>query len=207
MGKTPLHYQISNFDCGPTTMLNAISFLFPRDQIPAEVVRNIMLYSLDTYSCSGRCGESGTSRTAMMFLSNWLNGFAEVGSLRIRTQYLSGAEASLEESGSIVTALRCRGAAVLRVMLDEWHYVLGTGVEGDMIQIFDPYYDETEEFIAPGILRAEDHPDSCNRLVPLSFFRAEEGLYSMGEVRIREAVLLFNKGTELTPEKTIEYFI
>ena len=29
--KTPLHYQISEYDCGPTTMMNAMSFLFTRE--------------------------------------------------------------------------------------------------------------------------------------------------------------------------------
>ena len=26
--KNPLHYQLSEYDCGPTTMLNAVSYLF-----------------------------------------------------------------------------------------------------------------------------------------------------------------------------------
>ena len=28
--KNPLHYQFSEYDCGPTSMQNAISFLFER---------------------------------------------------------------------------------------------------------------------------------------------------------------------------------
>ena len=35
--KNPLHYQISEYDCGPTSMLNAIIYLFDRDEIPPEV--------------------------------------------------------------------------------------------------------------------------------------------------------------------------
>ena len=30
--KNPLHYQFSEYDCGPTTMQNAISFLFEREE-------------------------------------------------------------------------------------------------------------------------------------------------------------------------------
>ena len=41
--KNPLHYQISEYDCGPTSMLNAIIYLFDRDEIPPEVIRNTML--------------------------------------------------------------------------------------------------------------------------------------------------------------------
>ncbi|MCI5659067.1 MAG: hypothetical protein MR280_00235 [Clostridium sp.] len=31
-------------------MLNAVSFLFEREQIPPELIRNIMLFSLDAFS-------------------------------------------------------------------------------------------------------------------------------------------------------------
>ena len=51
--KNPLHYQFSEYDCGPTTMQNAISFLFEREEIPPEILRNIMLYCLDCYSSDG----------------------------------------------------------------------------------------------------------------------------------------------------------
>ena len=33
--KIPLHYQVSEFDCGPTTVLNAMSYLFQREDLPA----------------------------------------------------------------------------------------------------------------------------------------------------------------------------
>ena len=48
--KIPLHYQVSEFDCGPTTVLNAMSYLFQREDLPAEIVRNIMIYCLDCYN-------------------------------------------------------------------------------------------------------------------------------------------------------------
>lgn len=57
-------YQISEYDCGPTSMLNAIIYLFDRDEIPPEVIRNTMLYCLDCYSKEGIPGKRGTSRAA-----------------------------------------------------------------------------------------------------------------------------------------------
>ncbi|MGN1165464.1 MAG: hypothetical protein ACI4S2_03430 [Lachnospiraceae bacterium] len=65
--KNPLHYQLSEYDCGPTAMLDAISFLFEREEISPVVIRNIMLYCLDCYNCEGIMGKSGTSSAAMMF--------------------------------------------------------------------------------------------------------------------------------------------
>ena len=52
--KNPLQYQISEYDCGPTSLLNALSYLFDREEIAPEVIRNILLYCLDCYSADGR---------------------------------------------------------------------------------------------------------------------------------------------------------
>ena len=54
----------------------------------------------------------------------------------------------------------------------------------------------------------EDHPCEYNRLVPAKYFNCQGcSTYALGPKADREAVLLFNSETELTPEKTIEYFI
>ena len=84
--KNPLHYQLSEYDCGPTSMLNAVSYLFQREEVPPEIIRNITLYCLDCYGADGACGKSGTSCAAMMFLSNWLNGFGTAGHLPISSR-------------------------------------------------------------------------------------------------------------------------
>ena len=59
--KNPLHYQLTEYDCGPTSLLNAVNYLFEREEIPPEIVRNIMLYCLDCYGADGVSGKSGTS--------------------------------------------------------------------------------------------------------------------------------------------------
>ena len=47
-----------------------------------------------------------------------------------------------------------------------------------------------------------------NRIIPEHYFNEEELLlYALGPKEGREAVLLRNKETVLTEEKTIEYFI
>ena len=57
--KIPLRYQITDFDCGPTSLLNGISYLFEREEIPPEIVRNIMLFCLDQYDRDGTPGKKG----------------------------------------------------------------------------------------------------------------------------------------------------
>ena len=70
--------------------LHAVSYLFPRDDIPPEIVRSIMLYCLDCFDEDGTSGKCGTSCMAMMFLSNWINGYGQTGHLPISSKYLSG---------------------------------------------------------------------------------------------------------------------
>ncbi|MBQ9168253.1 MAG: peptidase C39 [Oscillospiraceae bacterium] len=205
--KNPLHYQLTEYDCGPTSMLNAINFLFEREDIPPEILRNIMLYCLDCYGSEGSPGKSGTSCTAMMFLSHWLDGFGRTGKLPISSQYLSGKSVVLHKDSRINDALRRGGVAVVRLYYDIAHYVLLTGESNDSILMFDPYY-QTEAFPEKDIIVTLEHPFVYNRIVPMSYFNQENHeIYAMGEPDSREAVLLFNERTKLTAEKTIEYFI
>ena len=186
--KNPLRYQLSEYDCGPTSMLNALAFLFEREDIPPEAVRNIMLYCLDCYGSDGVSGKSGTSCAAMMFLSNWLNGFGKNSRLR--------------------DALRCGGAAVVRLHFDGEHYVTLTGIdENDIVRVFDPYYLD-QPLDTDSVQMVYDHPCEYNRLVPRPCFEREtHEVYALGEIDTREAILLFNDQTRLTAENTIEYMI
>ena len=205
--KTPLHYQLSEYDCGPTSLMNAISFLFEREEIPPEVLRNIMLYSLDCYSPEGTPGKHGTSRTAMMFLAHWLDGFGKAGQLNISCSYLRASSVYLGADSRLRDALRQHGAAVVRLFYDEDHYVLLTGLEDDAVLMFDPYY-QTEPFPQADIEMIADQPFRYNRRVPITYLnQTTRSLYALGPTEEREAVLLFNGQTRLTPETTIEYFI
>lgn len=205
--KIPLHYQLSDYDCGPTAMLDAVSYLFEREEIPPEVIRNIMIYCLDCYGTDGAQGKSGTSRMAMMFLSNWLNGFGQVGKFPVSSRYLSGKSVYMGENSYINDALRRGGAVVVRLFYDEPHYVLLTGYDNGKILMFDPYY-RTEPFLQEDILLEKNEPFRYNRVVPEYYFNREElDLYALGPAEEREAVLVFNEATKLTPDKTIEYFI
>ena len=205
--KNPLHYQLSEYDCGPTCMLNAVSFLFAREDIPHEVIRNIMLYCLDRYDSEGVPGKCGTSCTAMMFLSNWLNGYGKIGRLPVSGSYLSGKSVYIGKNSLINDALHRGGAAVVLVYYEVAHYVLLTGESNGSVMMFDPYYQE-EAFPQTDIILTSEHPFNYNRIVPEAYFNREtHELYALGETDMREAVLLFNDRTKLTPEKTIEYFI
>ena len=205
--KTPLHYQMTEYDCGPISMMNAIIFLFDREQIPPDLIRNIMLYCLDGYGAEGAPGRSGTTRAAMMFLSNWLSGFGQAGRLPITTEYYTGDRVYMGQQSPITDALHRGGAVVVRLFLDEWHYVLLTGERDGMVYLFDPYY-VTEGFNDSSVVTDVDHPFAYNRILPQSMLNGEaQTLYAFAEQEGREAVVLYNTETMLTPENTIEYMI
>jgi hypothetical protein len=205
--KNPLHYQLSEYDCGPTTMLNAISYLFEREEISPEIIRNTMLYCLDCYGTEGTPGKSGTSRAAMMFLSNWLNGFGEIHELPISSRYLSGKSVHLSSESYINDALHRGGVAVVRLFYEEPHYVLLVGEKDGLVYMFDPYYRD-EPFAQADIQLIMDKPCRYNRIVPEHYFNQETTeIYALGPYEGREAVLLFNEDTVVLPEKSIEYFI
>lgn len=205
--KNPLHYQITDYDCGPTSMQNAISYLFEREEIAPEIMRNIVLYCLDCHGRDGVPGKMGTSCSAMMFLSSWLNNFGKLGLLPISSSYISEEKVYIGQSSLINDTLVRGGTVVARVFYDEWHYVLITGIRENNILLFDPYYRE-EAFDDENIKIVLDKPFEYNRIVPASYFNNDkEKLYSFAGVNTREAVLLFNDKTKITQEDTIEYFI
>lgn len=190
--KVPLSYQKSEYDCGPTTMLNALSYLFECEEIPPDIIKYIMIYTLDTFDEQGHCGKHGTSKMAMMFLSSWLNQYANMRSFPIHCEYVSGDDVCVETGGQLMTAVRQGGVAVVRLMYDCWHYVLITGECEDGVLLFDPYY-HGEPFEFKGISIVEDCPKTHNRCVDRSYFRLEgDEPFALGEKSIREAVLVFN---------------
>ena len=203
----PLRYQMTEYDCGPTSMLNAVSYLFQREEIPPEIVRSIMLYCLDCFGTDGTCGKCGTSCTAMMFLSNWINSFGQTGHLPISSRHLTGREVNFSQNGPLRDALRRGGVAVARVEFDGGHYVLLTRIQADQVCLFDPYY-RAEPFRDSALQMVAGHPAEYNRIVPIRYVEKDtQEAYAFGPVECREAVLLFNEQTMLTADKTVEYII
>ncbi|MDR2044849.1 MAG: peptidase C39 [Clostridium sp.] len=205
--KIPLQYQRTEYDCGPTSLLNAVSFLMNREEIPPDVLRYVMMYTLDSYNHKGEACKNGTSRMAMLFLSSWLNQYAKATRFPLSCEYLSGDRVRITEDSKVVEALRQGGAAVVRLLYGCEHYVTLTGFSGRRLELFDPYY-RRRPFKQEGISILTDKPHSANRSLPFEMLNQTGRLpYALGPEESREAVLLFHTGTRRTPESTIEYFL
>ena len=189
--KIPLRYQMSEYDCGPTALLDAVSYLFPRAEIPPEVIRSVMLYSLDCYGMDGTACKEGTSRMAMMYLTNWLEGFSRATQFPLTCQYVAGHSVRIDAHSHVNDALVRGGVAVVRLFYEVEHYALLTGVTGDRIRLFDPYYvKETEPaFAREGIEVTCAYPHTYNRVVP-STVRRRSCMRSVPWHRVRRCCSL-----------------
>jgi len=197
--KNLLNYQTSEYDCGPVSLINGIRYLFDREEVCPDAIKFIMLYSMDTYNEEGELCKHGTSPAAMNYIASWLNHFSCAKKFPIRCEYFSGEEVSICENGPIVNALRQGGVVILRLFLEVPHYVLLTGIKGDRILLFDPYYEEQddpdfdEEYLTDEIIFINDCPKKANRSVSIERMnRLSKGYYEMGEYACREALIMFN---------------
>ncbi len=136
----PFHYQVSEYDCVPTAILNAVSYLFNRKEIPPMVIRHIYLYCMDTVSRDARFGIGGTSKLAVRLLGNWLSSY-KVKQFSVTTDFLDKEKVSLEPGGKIHACLEEGGIVLCSMLLSskEEHYVMLTAIEDQWVYCFDSY--------------------------------------------------------------------
>lgn len=204
--KNPLSYQVTEYDCGPTSVMNAMSYLFNRDEISPDIVKNIMMYCLDGYNHKGEAYKRGTTDTAMWFVAHWLNQFGKARKFPIYCEVVSKEEVHITQNSRIVSCLQQKGAVVAKVMLGGWHFVLLTDIDDEFVYLFDPYYRQ-KPFTVEGIENIWDQPKKMNKKVRISYFNTiSRGYYSLGQEEQRECVLVYNTHTRMTMD-SIEYII
>jgi len=192
---TPLRYQLSEYDCGPTTLLNAISVLMPRKQIPPDIIKHIYTYALDGIDRRGQLGRAGTSELAMVFLANTFNQFARARRWPICCEVLAPEDIHVAAGSPLVRGLEQGAVAVARVYHGCPHYVLFTAIDSsnETLYLFDPYYDASLRERGRHMKILNDAPHRWNRRVSWSLLERENrGLYALGSRDSRECILLSN---------------
>ena len=203
--KAPLRYQITQYDCGPTSTLNALSVLFDREELQPELLNHVYTLMLDKNH--GAHHRGGTSEAAMSFFAQWLNGCHKSVGWPIEAMHLHGEEVHLSERSVIVPWVDDGGVAVVSCSFcGTDHYVLLDGFQRDVfgkidrVSLFDPLYlDEADAFSPGGKLYGlkddmsfvRDEPFFCNRSVSVRLMEAcEKCPYSLSCNTPREATLL-----------------
>jgi len=137
--KTPLDYQITEYDCGTTTLLNALRYLFKRSEISPEIFKFIMQYTLDKTNSNGESCKGGTSTYALEFLCNWLNENGLKKGMNINCKIIPSEDCSIYNK-ELEETIKAKGVAILKVYQDCEHYCLLTDLDDTYAYIFDPYY-------------------------------------------------------------------
>lgn len=190
--KVPLRFQVTEFDCGTISLLNAFSYLYDREEIPAELVKAIHKYTLDCYDENGNLGQGGTSKEAINKLTHWITRYANSHKFNVICERLEGKEVTLE---NIKKCLSSDGCVFLRCWQSCEHYVILTKMDKKYAYIFDSYYLDKREYEKDKDVKIIlNKPFTHNRKVDINRFMSESKKdFSLGEVDNRECVLINKK--------------
>ena len=187
--KIPLRFQITEFDCGTVSLQNAFSYLFEREEIPAELVKSIHRYTLDCYDEQGNLGQGGTSREAINKLTHWITRYANSKNFKVRCERLEKDEITLEK---MQECLKNNGCIFVRCWQTQEHYVIITKIDKRYAYIFDPYYLDKKEYDRDNQVKIIlNKPFTHNRRVTLKrLFSNTKKDFALGEIERRECVLI-----------------
>jgi len=191
--KIPLRFQITEFDCGTISLQNAISYLFEREDIPAELIRAIALYTLDCYDEKWELGQGGTSRESIALVTRWITEYSKTHDFGLSVTHMQWEDVAVD---TILQFLKKWWVVLYRTYLEEdEHYVIITYADPDFVYVRDPYYleesycDKDKE-----ISIIFDHLFDYNRKISLKRFESQSKKdFALGPIKWRECVLIRRK--------------
>ncbi len=188
--KVPLRYQNTEYDCGTTSFVNALAYLYDRENIPVELLKQIYRLTLDIKGPGGISGEGGTSRKHAELLADCFVEYASKNSnFDINCKILRGADVNIENMRGVFDG---SGVAIARCWQGSEHYVLITKVDDYFVYIFDPYYLDKDYYIDDEDVAMVTHEDfTHNRLVKIERLFGESGKdFSLLDGPNRSVILL-----------------
>lgn len=190
--KIPLRFQITEFDCGTVALQNAISYLYDRENVPAELVRAISIYTVNCYDERGNISDYGTSKDVMENMTVWIDKFLQQCSFGLKCQRRVGENIFFDELKQCVDQ---RGCVLFKTYRNgKEHFVIITMMDNDYIYVWDSYYlGETYYDSERKISIIFNKPFHYNRKISVSrFIESNMNDFALGPVDQREC-LLFNK--------------
>lgn len=185
---TPLMYQISNHDCGPSSVINGLRQLFEREEIPPEIIKMIYATCMNEHSQDGKSCR-GTDMNAMRFLSAQLNEYSPLVNFPLITEFYAQADVHLNADSRIVSWLKEGGMAIMRIFVGVGHYVLITKLTDDLVYIWDPFLTDRPQI--EGVSYHMENSRDYNLIVSRKRFEQyEREMFMMSEEKIRNTLLL-----------------
>lgn len=183
--KSPLRYQMSEFDCLPTSIMNALSHLFPISKISGELIKMIYCFSMDDIDDYGRI--RGTETDAAVK--------ALKASGQIKYKILSSEQVTAK---LIENCLRDKGVAVCGIydMRREGHTSLVTRHDSEWVYIWDPYpygEDVWQKINDKDIEIIRNETTANVRVRRERFYSVEKKRFSLGEKKDRWCYLIWRK--------------
>lgn len=190
--KRPLGYQITEFDCGTTSFINAISYLYEREEIPAKLIKEVYSYTLDCYYGKNKKESCGTSRKAVKKLTKHINKYAKENKFNINCIVLDKENVNFD---NIFKCLDKNGVVVARCWQGCEHYVIITKIDKKYAYIFDPYYVDDKNWNNDDDIKIITNKTySYNRKVTLKrLFSQNNQDFSLGKISNRECILIKNE--------------
>ena len=167
--------QISDYDCGSISLLNALKYFYKKDEIPIDIIKIIYKNSLD--SKNKIIGDCGTSKKAMKKIVKKLNKYCVNHNFSLKFKYL---EKELCQFKDIKGCIDNNGIVIVRSILELDHYYLITNIDDDYVYIWDPYLEERSFMY-------------YNIKIEINKIDAEkENNYALGNFNKRECILINN---------------
>lgn len=186
--KIPLNYQVSSFDCATISLLNALSFLYEREEIPAELIKIIYLNTLDLPDGFNKIGQGGTSKDAIEKIVNLLNDYANKYKFNLICKILKNEEIN---QNNFSNYLNKNSILLIRCHQDVEHYVIITKIKNNFIYLFDPYYIKVKKYKDNDFKIILNKPFKYNRKVKTKRILEETKKdFSMGKIDSRQCVLI-----------------
>lgn len=143
--KVPLRYQNTEYDCGTTSFVNALAYLYDREDVPVELLKAIYKFTLDVEDSDGIEGKGGTSREHAELLTKYFVEYANNNKqFDIKCKVLYGKDVTLEK---MENSLNDKGVIIARCWQDTEHYVLITKIDDNFAYLFDPYYLKEDYYV------------------------------------------------------------
>ena len=142
--KVPLRYQNTEYDCGTTSFINALAYLYEREDIPVELLKAVYRLTLDVEDSEGIVGKGGTSRKHAELLAKYFVEYANQNKeFNIKCEVLYGKDVNID---AMKNCIENNGVVIARCWQESEHYVLITKIDDNFAYLFDPYYLEEDYY-------------------------------------------------------------